>query len=698
MVAVTFLGSNRATRAGDEAVEDRALLDIGGPKIAKVVPADALPTPTNEVIVQLLPGSNARAVAADNGLVLVHRLKSDRDLWVMRALTPDALAAAAFITGRDARVLGAYPNDLSAAKRMAFVPNDPFFHKNTPVFGWPGQWHLINEHVAKRDVNIKGCWNNDKTGLGVTIGIVDDCLQHAHPDLAPNYKAADSWDFEQGDADPSPLYASDEHGIAVAGVAAARGGNGIGVTGAAPRAGLAGMRVGFGTGPASQFLDAILYHSSGGNTNVKVKNHSYGYNAPYIVTAAESAAVQASLTFGTIHCFSAGNSRGGTAQDSNKLDYTNERGAICVAAMGSDGKFAYYSNFGACVAVTAPSSSSAGLFGKTTTDRTGALGYNPTYDTFPDTDYTTVFGGTSSSSPLVAGVMAVIKQSQPLLTSRMAKHILSKTCTIVDPTDATVSSDGGWVTNAAGRKFNQNYGFGLINANNMRLMAKELTGITALTEPSTGNVIDGATIPDNSVVGLDRTISAASYTVPCEEIKVRLKVTHTWRGDIRAVLTSPSGTTSRLIINSNGDSANNFDFEFTSNAFWGESINGTWTLHVEDIVGLDIGTLDSWSFTACLGNYTFGLPNKAAGLVKTGATPASVSLAWKEKSFVEDNVQVWRKLTTSGVWTLKATLPPDTIAYTDLTAVHLKKYNYKIININGVGSSPDSNIIVVTVP
>ena len=33
----------------------------------------------------------------------------------------------------------------------AFVPNDPYFHKNTPSGTWPGQWHLINEHVAGRD-------------------------------------------------------------------------------------------------------------------------------------------------------------------------------------------------------------------------------------------------------------------------------------------------------------------------------------------------------------------------------------------------------------------------------------------------------------------------------------------------------------------------------------------------------------------
>ena len=51
---------------------------------------------------------------------------------------------------------------------------------------------------------------------------------------APNFTASNSYDFGQNDTDPSPVYATDEHGTSVAGVAAARGGNGIGVTGAAP--------------------------------------------------------------------------------------------------------------------------------------------------------------------------------------------------------------------------------------------------------------------------------------------------------------------------------------------------------------------------------------------------------------------------------------------------------------------------------
>jgi len=64
-----------------------------------------------------------------------------------------------------------------------------------------------------------------------------------------------------------------------------------------------------------------------------------------------------------------------------------------VAALGSGGKYASYSNFGACIAVSCPSSSSGG-YSITTTDRMGeGYGYNGSGDSFPNSDYTSIFGG-----------------------------------------------------------------------------------------------------------------------------------------------------------------------------------------------------------------------------------------------------------------------------------------------------------------
>lgn len=485
--------------------------------------------------------------------------------------------------------------------RFWFVPDDPYFHADTPSAGWAGQWHLVNEHVAGLDASVAGAWARDITGAGVIIGIVDDCVEAAHPDLAPNFNAANSWDFGQNDGDPSPVDLSDKHGISVAGVAAAAGGNGTGVTGVAPEASIAGLRIDFPNQTRQMFIDATLYNSSGANTSIKVKNHSYGYTSPYVYTQNERAALATSAAAGTIHVFAAGNEFGTSAQDTNKMQTQNSPDCITVAAMGSDGTAAYYSNFGACVFVTAPSSGSSGLLRVTTTDRTGSAGYNTgSGDTFPDTSYTSLFGGTSSASPLVAGIMALGKQVQPALDVRFAKHLLARTSRVVDPTDNSLQSDGGWRTNAAGFTFNQNYGFGLVDADAFTAEAVKYTGVTPLITESTGMTAVGVVIPDEDATGVTRTFSM-SESVSLEEVLVSLNITHGYRGDLEAYLTSPSGYTSRLMVRSTSDNLDSIYWTYTTNAFWGEDPLGLWSLNVRDIFANDVGTWNSYSVTTYMG-------------------------------------------------------------------------------------------------
>ena len=610
-----------------------------------------LPTPTDEVLVFLEPGADAPAVARAFGLAVKQALPGGTDAFVLQA--PSVAAAQAIVSKlrRDARVRGAYVNERALHTRFSFVPNDPYFHRDTPTAGFTGQWHLSNEYVSGRDARVQGAWERNYTGAGVVIGIVDDSLQTAHPDLAPNYDAADSFDFGQNDSDPNPVYSNDQHGISVAGVAAARGGNGIGVTGAAPFAQVAGLREDFGgLGTTAQFANGTLYHSSGGNTTIKVKNHSYGISAPFITSQAERDALASSAAAGTVHCFAAGNDRGSSGQDSNKKHLQSSPDAIAVAALGSDGKFASYSCFGANVFVTAPSNS-AGLFSITTTDRAGeGFGYNGAGDSFPDGDYTTLFGGTSSASPLITGVMATVKQANPALNVRLAKHLLARTSDVVDPGDLTTTSDGGWRTNAAGFKFNQNYGFGLVNAQKLCAAAEGYSGMGPLTTESFGTTVN-AIIPDNNPAGVTRTFTIDG-TDPLEDVLVNLNVTHTYRGDLEAYLTSPSGLTSRLMIRSGSDSGQNLNWTFETNAFWGENPAGMWTIKMQDNFAVDVGTWNSYIATMHSGSPTLAtqwagpgggvyqvganwINNTAPGgvgatakfMTLTGASPATVTVS-----------------------------------------------------------------------
>ncbi len=617
-------------------------------------PAPAAPTGAAEFLVFLRAGTDPAAYAREHGLVHVHTLRSDRDAHVFAGGDLARLS-------KDGRVRKAFRNERLQRVHCAFVPDDPEYLSS------PGGWHLGNGPSATH-ANVIAAWNRDITGAGVLIGIVDDCLEIGHEDLQANHSAANSWDFGQNDADPSPVHnnpvsSQDRHGTSVGGVAAARGGNGIGVTGAAPLASLSGLRIDFKNQTTQMFVDATLYHSSGGNTAIKVKNHSYGYSTPFVDSQAERNAVETSALAGTIHLFAAGNERGAAGQDSNKSDVQSSPDVIAVAAIGSNGRFSSYSSFGANVFITAPSNTSGG-FGITTVDRTDSQGYNRTggdSDPLVDLNYTSTFGGTSSATPLAAGIVALAKQVQPGLNVRFAKHLLARSSALVDPTDNTLTGGGdgvtassAWKTNAAGRAFNQNYGFGMIDANALTQQAVLYSGVTALQTESTGTVaVVGGAIPDNNATGIERLFQIAS-TTPLEEMLVTLVATHTYRGDLEAYLTSPAGTVSRLFIVAGGDGTDNLNWTFVTNAFWGENPAGTWILNVRDVAPVDTGTWTWFSAEARMGQLILNsTAPQVLSVTRAGANPTNAASVDFTVTFTENvsgvNASDFAFTTTGGV-------------------------------------------------
>lgn len=548
-----------------------------------------------------------------------------------------------------------------------FYPDDPLFFYNAaerPYF--PGQWHLVNRapssigfYVVSSgttmqminngvDAGLLGAWSRGYTGRGVVIGIVDDGVDRSNYDIAPGYRADLSRNFSSNaslaSAPQGPQVISDNHGTAVAGVAAARGGNGIGGTGAAPYAQIAGLRINLGTAtaadPAASEQDMLnaYYWQSGVNATtgaiqgapqIQVKNNSYSSTVPF---AGESAniilALDRTASNGVIHVFSAGNDRNEKLEDANKDSDHNRSSVLTVAALGSDGKYANYSSFGSSVFVTAPSNRNDFTgFQITTTDRTGAdLGYNrysatnpsgDKDDPFPDTSYTSSFGGTSSSAPLVSGIMALGKEANPEMEIRMAKHALVKTSTVVDAFDQSDSSFGGWRTNAAGNRFNPNYGFGNINAGAFVQMINNVAYVTEQTSV-TKTAAFSAAIPDNNPAGVNRTITIAPAEAkqPLEGVEVGLTFTHAKRGDLSANITSPSGMVSKLLYSTNAldathqdtKSVTNFSWTFLSNAFWGEGAAGDWVLNMADIAAGNTGTWLGYNVVFLMGEMVLLTP------------------------------------------------------------------------------------------
>ncbi len=352
--------------------------------------------------------------------------------------------------------------------------------------------------------------------------------------------------------------------------------------------------------------------------------------AGYEITDVEADALAISTAAGTIHCWSAGN----RSYDCNLKDLQNEPGAITVSALGSDGQYSNYSEFGACVFVTAPSDSFE-LLGITTTDRTTETnGYNGSLDDFPDPNYTSMFGGTSSASPLVAGVLALAKQVQPALDTRFAKHLLARTSDIVDSDDSTPESDGGWRTNAAGFHFNQRYGFGLIDADDLTEQALIYNGVTPLVTQSTGTIAVNQTLADAGSHTVQFNLSASQ---PMEEVLVTLDFEVFNPYTLKVNLIAPSGYRTRLINPRNITLDNPRDpitWRFCTNALWGESPAGTWTLEVEDTVadGHQV-TWNSHETTVRMGTLTYNdCIATPANVSATDGTGEQIQVTWSAVS------------------------------------------------------------------
>lgn len=453
------------------------------------------------------------------------------------------------------------------------------------------QWHLKARASELAGTNVRDAWSGS-TGSGIAVGIVDDGLQFTHPDLQRNFAAALSWDFNFNDADPSPSPTAG-HGTSVAGVAAARVGNGIGVSGASPHATLAGMRL-LGA-PASDLTEATAFAHEG--QAIAVLNNSWGPSddgatldgpGPLAEAAMEEAARAGRAGRGRVFVFAAGNGRQGSLESDNcNFDgYANGRFVIAVGAVNDLAAQASYSESCSALFVTAPSSDTDIVRRKiTTTDLVGTSGASAS-------DYTNTFGGTSAATPLVSGVAALMLARNPSLSWRDVKYILRETSSrsaIADPA-------ADWTVGPL--PHSERYGFGLIDA--AAAVQRAATWTSRPPEAAAAPVqrLVGAIIPDGNAFGVSDTIALGSaysgFTV--EHVEVEFTASHLRRGDLELMLTSPAGVTSRLATPRLADTQANFQaWRFRSVRHWGENAAGTWTLRVADRRIGTGGTFTSWT-------------------------------------------------------------------------------------------------------
>jgi subtilisin-like proprotein convertase family protein len=545
---------------------------------------------TNRIAVKLQEGQNLNGLMKRYGLVLAEAVEYSPSTYILEApgggLTRSIEAANALYEVEGV----AFATPLIARQHSRkLIPADPLFGD---------QHHLRNTaqftgHVAGNDVNIVSAWDSF-TGNGVTIGIVDDGLETAHEDLAANVRTDIDIDINDGDLDPNPGI-GDDHGTAVAGVAAAVAQNSKGGVGAGFDASLVGIRlISAATSDAqdAQAMNHQVAPASAGD-RIHISSNSWGPSDDGATLAELWPLTEAAMLngvtngrggLGTIYVWAAGNGRQ-SADNVNFDGYASSHYTIAIGASGGDGSVSYYSEPGASMLVNTVSNDTS--WGITTTDRSGSAGYS-------GTNYTNDFGGTSSATPLASGCIALMLEANPALTWRDVQHILANTSTQNDPTDS------GWFNNGAGLHFNHAYGFGRIDAAAAIAAAQTWTNVPANDTPLSNSESVATPIPDNNPAGITRTLSlSGSAGFALEHVEVTVNITHTYRGDLAITLTSPSGTESQLATVRTADGGSNFsNYTFMTVANWGEDPNGTWTLKVSDNEPVDTGTLNSWSIQA----------------------------------------------------------------------------------------------------
>nr|XP_060611471.1 proprotein convertase subtilisin/kexin type 6 isoform X1 [Anolis sagrei ordinatus] len=460
-------------------------------------------------------------------------------------------------------------------RRVRRNPNFASF--NDPL--WPEMWYMHcedNDSECRSEMNIMAAWQRGYTGKDVVVTILDDGIEKNHPDLVQNYDPRASYDVNGHDEDPTPRYdASNEnkHGTRCAGEVAASANNSNCIVGIAYNARIGGIRM--LDGDVTDIVEAKaigtkpdyihIYSASWGPDDDGRTVDGPGRLAK---EAFEKGIKEGRKGRGSIYVWASGN--GGREGDHCSCDgYTNSIYTISISSTTENGNKPWYLE--ECASTIATTYSSGAFYERqiVTTDLRKRCTEGHT--------------GTSVSAPMVAGIIALALEANPLLTWRDVQHLLIKTSRPAH----LLAPD--WKTNGAGRRVSHLYGFGLVDAEALVVEAKKWQTVPAQ------HICVGTSNKKSWFIPANKTVRTATVTNACadqldhhvaylEHVIVRVSIAHPRRGDLQINLISPSGTKSQLLgRRQHDDSSEGFKhWEFMTVHCWGEKASGEWTLEVQD--------------------------------------------------------------------------------------------------------------------
>ncbi|MBE9201451.1 MULTISPECIES: S8 family serine peptidase [unclassified Nodularia (in: cyanobacteria)] len=522
-------------------------------------------------------------------------------------------------------------SEVLAAEPNILVNSESYYRPRDTLY--PQQWYLDhnggNQLLAGSHIAVEAAWDITRGVRSVVVAVVDDSFDLNHPDLQGSGKIVAPRDLKKNGFLPIPGERETSHGTACAGLAVAEE-NGTGIVGVAPGCALMPIRsTGF---LDDESIENMFNHAL--DQGASVISCSWGASAVYFpLSLRQRAAITRAVTTGRngkgcVVLFAAGNANrpiNGTVFERNwpgnllqgntnwLSGFPVHPDVIAVAASTSLNKKAAYSNWGTNIALCAPSNNAPpGLSfegrgfmntqpaiastlsgrGILTTDQVGTAGLDPG-------DFTNNFGGTSTATPLVAGVAALVLSANPHLTAQQVKFILEESADKIvdsDPDPQLGMRQGTYDSNG----HSQWFGYGKVNAAKaVQAAQKLLTAVPSVSKKVRVENSRQLNIPDNYQAGIKSAI-AIQESSSIKDIEITVNITHDFLGDLEIYLIAPNNQQVLLQNRTLGRRTNlQTTYTIASHPSLKQLLSlaakGNWQLWLIDYAPQDVGKLNSWS-------------------------------------------------------------------------------------------------------